>query len=132
MALKQALIDGLYATAKKAALAHKNQVADEVAKRVGPKHKHISDNYTNENDVIIRVDDNQGNSRTYALRRLAKDRPDLHAQCLAGEMTANAAMVQAGFRKPPQELARTPGAEGRQRGSHPRDLPGLWCANDCV
>jgi len=30
------------------------------------------------------MDDNQGTSRTYALRRLATHRPDLHARCLAG------------------------------------------------
>ena len=29
----------------------------------------------------------QGASRSYALRRLASERPDLHAQCLAGDLT---------------------------------------------
>lgn len=42
----------------------------------------------------------QGNSVEAALRRLRKSRSDLHARVLSGEMTANAAMVQAGFRKP--------------------------------
>jgi hypothetical protein len=49
-----------------------------------------------------------GTSRTYALRRLAKDCPELHAQCLAGELTAHAAMVQAGFRTRPPSRKRTP------------------------
>jgi hypothetical protein len=39
-----------------------------------------------------------GNSRAAALRRLRKDRPDLHARILAGEISAHAAMVEAGFR----------------------------------
>ncbi len=40
-----------------------------------------------------------GTSQTAALRRLRKDRPDLHAQVLAGDLTPHAAMVVAGFRK---------------------------------
>jgi hypothetical protein len=39
-----------------------------------------------------------GNSQAKALRRLRKDRPDLHAQVLGGELSAHAAAVQAGFR----------------------------------
>jgi hypothetical protein len=41
-----------------------------------------------------------GTARTTALRRLRKDRPDLHARVLAGELSANAAAVEAGFRRP--------------------------------
>jgi hypothetical protein len=40
----------------------------------------------------------RGNSESAALRRLRKDRPDLHGQVLNKELTAHAAMVQAGFR----------------------------------
>lgn len=40
-----------------------------------------------------------GNSRDAALRRLRDQRPDLHERVLAGEMSAHAAMVEAGFRK---------------------------------
>jgi hypothetical protein len=39
-----------------------------------------------------------GNSEAAALRRLRKDRPDLHARVIKGEMKAHAAMVEAGFR----------------------------------
>lgn len=39
-----------------------------------------------------------GNTEQYALRRLRKDRPDLHARVLAGEVSPNGAMVEAGFR----------------------------------
>lgn len=38
-------------------------------------------------------------SRQGDLRRLEKDRPDIHARVLAGEITPNAGMIEAGFRK---------------------------------
>lgn len=38
-----------------------------------------------------------GTSREAGLRRLRKDRPDLHAEVLAGALSTNAAMVKAGF-----------------------------------
>jgi hypothetical protein len=41
----------------------------------------------------------EGTSNTYALRKLRKDRPDLHQQILDGEKSAHAAMIEAGFRK---------------------------------
>lgn len=40
-----------------------------------------------------------GTSREAGLRRLRKDRPDLHAEVLAGALTTHAAMVKAGFRR---------------------------------
>lgn len=39
-----------------------------------------------------------GNTSDQALRRLRKDRPDLHAQVLEGTTSPHAAMVTAGFR----------------------------------
>lgn len=39
-----------------------------------------------------------GTSAARALRRLRKDRPDLHARVLAGEASPHGAMVEAGFR----------------------------------
>lgn len=40
----------------------------------------------------------EGNSQAKALRRLRKDAPELHADVLAGRLSAHRAMVQAGFR----------------------------------
>jgi hypothetical protein len=40
-----------------------------------------------------------GNNPTYALRRLKRDRPDLAERVVAGELSANAAAIEAGFRK---------------------------------
>jgi hypothetical protein len=42
-----------------------------------------------------------GNTAALAIRRLRKDRPDIHARVLAGELSAHAGMVEAGFRKKP-------------------------------
>lgn len=41
----------------------------------------------------------QGNSETYALRKLRKDRPDLHERVLEDEISPHAAMIEAGFRQ---------------------------------
>ncbi len=45
-----------------------------------------------------------GTSKDYALRRLRKDRPDLHGDVLAGRLSAHAAMVAAGFRRKTQTI----------------------------
>src|SRR5690606_18700205 len=57
----------------------------------------------------------RGTSKDYALRKLRKDAPELHAEVLAGRLSAHAAMVKAGFRPPaftvradsPQSVAAT-------------------------
>jgi hypothetical protein len=62
-----------------------------------PAHVHIDrDVYNNESDIHVRP---SGTSAAAALRRLRKHRPDIHARVLAGEISANAGMVEAGFRK---------------------------------
>jgi hypothetical protein len=49
-----------------------------------------------------------GNSAAYAIRRLRKDRPDIHARVLAGELTPHAGVIEAGFRKKAIRKERTP------------------------
>lgn len=61
-----------------------------------PKHVRRSDGDT----VTISDPNARGNARLSALRKLRSDRPDLHAQVLAGDLSAHAAMVAAGFRRP--------------------------------
>ena len=56
-----------------------------------PAHVHSPDV-----DIVhVRPD---GNSRDRALRKLRADAPNLHAEVLAGRLSAHAAMVKAGFR----------------------------------
>ena len=47
----------------------------------------------------IHVERPTGTSQSAALRRLRKNRPDLHAEVLAERLSAHAAMVEAGFRQ---------------------------------
>ncbi|MFJ8755498.1 hypothetical protein [Streptomyces cyaneofuscatus] len=46
----------------------------------------------------VRTKAPSGNRQEAALRRLRKDAPELHARVMNGELSAHAAMVQAGFR----------------------------------
>jgi len=61
-------------------------------------------------DVAIKDDNvildkaNQGNSRSYTVSRLQREAPELFAQVVAGTLSANAAAIQAGFRKKPTAL----------------------------
>lgn len=63
--------------------------------------------YTTKNDVneVGRPD---GNEAAYAIRRLRKDRPDILARVMVGEITPNAGMVEAGFRKPAKPRRKSP------------------------
>jgi len=49
----------------------------------------------------IRVDSNSyGTSATHTLKRLKRDNPELAERVVNGELSANAAAIEAGFRKP--------------------------------
>jgi hypothetical protein len=50
-------------------------------------------------DNIIRHQ--QGTGKAYTLDRLKRDRPELFEQVCDGKLSANAAAIQAGFRKRP-------------------------------
>lgn len=83
--------------------------------------QHTAGNPTGANQYQGNVDNIHGSSRpdgtsqATALRRLRKDRPDLHQLVLDGGLSAHAAAVQAGFRKKaatvhpgdPEAVART-------------------------
>jgi hypothetical protein len=59
-----------------------------------------------------------GNSEQAALRRLHKDRPDLLDRVKAGQLTAHAAMVEAGFRRREVSIPTGPEAAARRLRSH--------------
>ena len=62
-----------------------------------------------------------GDTTDYTVRRLAKQRPDIHAKVVAGELLPNAAAIEAGFRKTKFQLPTDPSAAGRylaQRVDH--------------
>ena len=49
-----------------------------------------------------------GGTTDYTKLRLKRDRPDLYERVIAGDMTANAAAIEAGFRRPPKPRPTTP------------------------
>jgi len=72
---------------------------------------HKSEGYQG-NNITLKPD--RGTSESYAIGRLKRDRSDLAEKVLAGEMSANAAAIEAGFRKKtltvpvePRGIART-------------------------
>lgn len=56
----------------------------------------------------------RGNSSSYGLQRLERERPDLHERVRSGELSAHAAMVEAGFRKRSVVLSPDPLQAGRR------------------
>ncbi len=61
-----------------------------------------------------------GHSCERALRRLRKDRPDLHARVLSDELSPHAAMVEAGFRRRPTAFYDALGRRGGLKGGRTR------------
>jgi hypothetical protein len=61
--------------------------------------------YTKEKDVTLK---DRGNANTYAIAKLRKDAPAIHARVLAGEFSAHAGMIEAGFRKKAPSRKQTP------------------------
>jgi len=45
------------------------------------------------------ISSEQGNSRAYTLTRLKREAPELFKRVVDGELSANAAAIEAGFRK---------------------------------
>lgn len=60
------------------------------------------DNHENDRTPHLR-----GTAAAYAHARLRKDRPDIHARVLNGEISPHAGMIEAGYRKP-KASRRTP------------------------
>lgn len=79
--------------------ADDTEALDELEKAVQGKHggDRKSDQIKSDN-ITLDSQDNRGTSPTYALRRLRKDRPDLHKQVIEKKLSPHGAMVQAGFR----------------------------------
>ena len=75
-------------------IAHDTEAVDlldQVLQGVQGKRSDLGNN-------IPEVGRPEGTSKAKALRRLRKDAPELHTKVIAGDLSAHAAMVQAGFR----------------------------------
>ena len=49
-----------------------------------------------------------GTNLDYTKLRIKRDRPDLYERVINGDLSANAAAIEAGFRKPPKPRPTTP------------------------
>lgn len=63
------------------------------------------------NNIMMKA--KQGTSRSYTLNRLKRERPDLFEKVCAGELSANAAAIKAGFRRKPMHRCPKCGHEWR-------------------
>jgi len=99
------------------------QRADEQDRANPSRQGQRTDLVDDKNNGVNEVERPTGNSTAAALRRLRKDRPDIHARVLAGELTANAGMNEAGFRKPRKSRKQT--AFERAKGMLARLMPEL-------
>jgi len=79
---------------KAAAAAQRSDAKDRAQQRPGGRPKTVDNGNGNINSSRP-----TGGSKAYALRRLRKDRPDIHARVMAGEVSAHAGMIEAGFRR---------------------------------
>lgn len=50
-------------------------------------------------DNVKNITPADGNGRSFALRRLRSQRPDLHSKVVKGELSPHSAMIEAGFRQ---------------------------------
>jgi hypothetical protein len=64
---------------------------------IGAAPKHVGRGHRSDN-----ITPNRGTSAAYTLKRLKRDFPDLAMKVVKGELSANAAAIQAGFRKKPK------------------------------
>lgn len=64
--------------------------------------------YTEGSDNVTILNSDRGNARAYTLDRLSRERPDLYQQVVDKELTANAAAIEAGWRKRKIQLEPEP------------------------
>lgn len=57
--------------------------------------------HTIEDGDNVTIHDGRGNSLSYTVSRLKRERPDLFEKVIAKKLSANAAAIEAGFRKKP-------------------------------
>jgi hypothetical protein len=87
----------------------------EAGERGNPTGNNQYTNSGNINNVNVstRQETSAGNSTPYTMRRLAKDAPELHKAVVSGDLSPNAAALQAGFRRRKFQMPDTPEAAGK-------------------
>ena len=67
-----------------------------------------SNQYSSNPDNIRVASNSYGTSASHTLKRLKRDNPELAEQVVRGELSANAAAIQAGFRRPTLSIPNDP------------------------
>jgi hypothetical protein len=75
-------------------------VALETAVKLGRRGRPTKEEQANKGDIATLLPE-QKNTKTHVLARLDRDHPKIAAEVRAGKISANAAAIQAGFRKKP-------------------------------
>jgi hypothetical protein len=75
-------------------VVHRDTITLDLLDRALQNPAHVHSDVSNGNVTRRPV----GNEERYALRRLRRERPDIHARVLAEELSPHAAMIEAGFR----------------------------------
>lgn len=69
-----------------------------------PQGRPVESTVEKNNNIIVKP--KQGTARAYTLSRLHRQHPKLYARVVAGDLSANAAALEAGYRKPATPLDR--------------------------
>lgn len=87
----------------------------EAGERGNPtgNNQYTNNGNINNVNVSIKQETSAGNSTPYTMRRLAKDAPELHKAVVSGELSPNAAALQAGFRRRKLQMPDTPEEAGK-------------------
>lgn len=83
------------------------KVAELIRREVGAVAEHGTNQHTEGGSVTTSSDDR---GATYALRRLKRDHPELAEKVVAGKLSAHAAAIEAGFRRPTIAVPAEPAA----------------------
>lgn len=87
-------------------LGHKGQISEEQARTTAKLGTHCGARKIREENEQVGNTNLVGNTVAYTLARLHRDEPELAARVKAGELSANAAAIEAGWRKKPRTLEK--------------------------
>jgi hypothetical protein len=89
-------------------LCHEDIAAIDLIEQVKTKRFHGGDRRSQDfkrNNVTVEIS-KRGNAKEYSLKRLRKERPELHQAILDGKLTVNQAMIKANFRKQKYQIEK--------------------------
>lgn len=121
--LKLLDIEHRYETASPEWRERMRKLRDDLRRELGaePLAKHGTNQHADARTLHVRSSDEgsvYGNGSSYALRRLQRDAPELAKRVLAGELTANQAAIQAGFRHPTMTVYLTDMRKNARKLAH--------------